>query len=164
MSLVWRSSTGKSESKGASGRILIARPNEELVRRHGMSNQVCDSAHVHPVARSQALQLRDDPPGAPDSARAAEILNQIVAIESGAAISDLHEPDCRLATSGCMPPALITFLFATRTAGGTGVKQNFAARKRAGQLDQKRSQLNFFQVVEDSRCNQEDRIGSNHLP
>jgi hypothetical protein len=63
-----------------------------------------------------------------------------------------------------MPPALITFLFATRTAGGTGVKQNFAARKRAGQLDQKRSQLDFFQVVEDSRCNQEDRIGSLQLP
>src|ERR1035441_10570633 len=48
----------KPKGEGACGGKLICGPNQELIGSRRVNDQVCDAAHVDPVAGRQALQFR----------------------------------------------------------------------------------------------------------
>jgi len=73
----------ESKGEGACCGEIISGPYQEPIGSHRVNHQICDTAHIDPVADRQALQLWNNGRGASHASLAAEVLNQVIAIESG---------------------------------------------------------------------------------
>src|ERR1035438_708903 len=94
-------------SEGTARGILSSGPYQELIGSHRMNDEICDAAHIYPVANRQVLQFRSYLSGASNSPFAAEVLNQVIAIEAGPVVPDLDNPgpDVFRASRDCDRPS-----------------------------------------------------------